>query len=525
MGTAGTASARAHSLRFGGWPGRPLDRRENAMRLLAPPVLGLAIVVVVLAVERYTPENTLFITLAFGVSAILPAWLFTTKRTGLGLALLLVYLGCLDGYLKLTVQSNATLALRDVLLYSLALGVVVRKLHSRESFRLPPLGALVVGWVLIVLVNVLNPNTASIEQGLISAARQHLEFVPLFFLAFVAMRSTVALRGFLVILCVVGAVNGAVSVVQSRLTPEQLSTWGPGYEKKIRGGEGGLAPRTYQDAGGTTRVRPFGLGGDAGSGGALCGLAVAALLALAQLRRNRFTWIALAVAAPLILAGVITSQSRTTLLGSVIAVLACLLVFWSKRNVGRAVAAAAAVGVALYVVVGAVGGSEGGDFSRYNSIRPDRAVATSYSYRIESLLDVGRYAEKYPLGAGLGTAGPTAGATKEGAERAAEVLANAEGQANFIVVETGVPGLIVFLTLLALLLWRGARLRRIADPELALLLSGCVGALFFIAANGWSGPITAGLPGAAMFWFLAGLIAYWTQVVDDPRLDAEAVAG
>src|SRR4051794_13778948 len=91
MGTAGTARARPQGFTFAGRPlRRLLDQYESWLRRLLPPVLGGAIVVVVLLVERYSPERSPFITLAFGVSAVLPAWLFTTRRTATGLAVLLV---------------------------------------------------------------------------------------------------------------------------------------------------------------------------------------------------------------------------------------------------------------------------------------------------------------------------------------------------------------------------------------------------------------------------------------------------
>ncbi len=483
--------------------------------LAVAPLTALILAIFVLRFGSLAPDSSPFIGIILPLAALVPLWFLTTTNLAAALSVLLVYLACLDGYLKLSLGGSAITGLRDVFILTLVIGLTARWLLSRKPSTLPPMLGIILAWVVVVLVNVLNPDTVSLQQGLVAAFRQHLEFVPLFFLGFVAMRSKAMLRGFLVLLVAAAAVNGVVSVVQSGLSPQELAGWGPGYEKKINGNKAEkLGTRTFGDDQGDSRVRPFGLGSDAGAGGVLCGLALTGLLALLQVRSDRRARLAAAVAAAALLAGIVTSQSRTVILASVIAVLAYIVVFGLNRGVARTAVTVAITGLALWGTVGFIGNTKGGGANRYEEIRPDKALSTAYNYRIGSFGDVPSYALKYPLGAGLGTVGPAAGATAAGSARSLELDANAEGQLNYVVVETGIPGLAVFITLMIAMLRRTLQFRRLRDPELRTLMAGCAGTIFFLFASGWSGAFSGVPPGSAILWFLAGTIAYWSSRED-----------
>src|SRR5207249_1531654 len=116
--------------------------------------------------------------------------------------------------------------------------------------------------------------------------RPHLEWVPLFFLGYAVMRTTRRLRIFLSLLLVVTTINGAVALVQYELTPEQLSTWGPGYAELLHG-TGSLSERVSYRTDDKRRVRPFGLGSDTGFSGSLAIIAAPAAMALIALGRRR----------------------------------------------------------------------------------------------------------------------------------------------------------------------------------------------------------------------------------------------
>ncbi len=52
---------------------------------------------------------------------------------------LALYLGCLDGPVKLLSANQAASSVRDVLIGAVSLGALVRLLSKRERVRLPPL--------------------------------------------------------------------------------------------------------------------------------------------------------------------------------------------------------------------------------------------------------------------------------------------------------------------------------------------------------------------------------------------------
>src|SRR5438270_3408 len=103
----------------------------------------------------------------------IPAWLAVTKRTGLALAVVLLYMGLLDGVVKLRTGGQAATLGRDVLLYAVAIGMAVR---APGPFRMPPLGGWVVAWTVVVLIQLANPRNSSMLHAFVSL-RQDLEFV------------------------------------------------------------------------------------------------------------------------------------------------------------------------------------------------------------------------------------------------------------------------------------------------------------------------------------------------------------
>src|SRR5262249_32601767 len=156
----------------------------------------------------------------------------STRHVALALALLMLYLGLLDGYLKLASGSSVVTFVRDALLYALVVGQLVRAVARRTPLRVPPLSAWVILFVVLVGVQLFNPADGWPTHSL-AGARPHLEFVPLFFLTYAFVRTTRALRVFVVLLLVIATANGVANVVQFHMTPQQLAAWGPGYAERI----------------------------------------------------------------------------------------------------------------------------------------------------------------------------------------------------------------------------------------------------------------------------------------------------
>jgi hypothetical protein len=161
--------------------------------------------------------------------------------------------------------------------------------------------------------------------------------------------------------------------------------------------------------------------------------------------------------------------------------------------------------------------AQSGAFSRYDSIAPNRFLKTTFEYRRGTLGKVPDYATRFPLGAGIGTVGP-AGGLRPGAQSG---QLNAESQPTFLLIELGIPGLLVLtgfnLSLFALCL---RRIRTLADPELRLLLASVGAPLFALFVSGVVGITTAATPGAPYFWGAAGVLAYWLTRRSGPAIHA-----
>jgi hypothetical protein len=432
-------------------------------------------------------------------------WMFATARYERSLAVVMLYIGLADGYLKLRTGSDLATLGRDILLYAIVAGALVRWSIRGERVEFPPLSVWVVAWIVVVLVQVLNPANGTLGHSL-AAVRPHLEWVPLFFIGYVAMRSTRRLRGFLILLLVVGAVNGVVGLIQFNMTPEQLASWGPGYERRITG-EGDVAARGFADEDGVARTRPFALGSDMGFGGGVGVLAVPAALALLAAGSLRWRLLTLLLSSGVIL-GIVTSQARVAVVGGVVAALAFAALSVTSRVAFRTVLALTLATIVTYASVSILtSNSDSGAFDRYSSIAPGKAAATTYDYRRDTLKEVPEYMVDFPLGAGIGSKGP--GASTEGRGTAGTGL-NGESQVNFLLIELGIPGLLVMLGLnMKLIGLSMRRVRKFVDPHVRLYLAAVAAPVVALFATWVVGVSTATTPGAPYLWFAAGTLAYW----------------
>jgi hypothetical protein len=431
------------------------------------------------------------------------AWMFFSERYALTLAVLTLYLGLVDGYLKLRTGSMYATLPRDALLYAICFGLLARAVVRRERIPLPPFTGMLIAYVLLVVLQLANPGTGGLERGLASA-RPHLEFLPLFFLAYMTVRTKARLRGVLVLLVVIGAANGIVSYVQFTLTPDQLSAWGPGYAERIEGTED-VSDRTFFDERGDERVRPFGLAADMGQGGFVALLAIPAMIALVTLGRGRGRWIALMLGFAVTLA-IVTSQGRTVMIGAFVAVVGYVFLTVVARRLVPTLAGIVLVGLALVAATSFSSSHAGpGAFDRVEQIAPSRLLESANEQRGSSVVLAPAYVAQYPFGAGLGSVGP-AGAFGRGEA----VGLNGETQFNFLILELGVAGACLFLALLAALIWRTfRRLRAIPDSELRILLAALAAPLPALVVMFFGGAITASSPGGPYFWAVGGVLAYW----------------
>lgn len=484
------------------------------MRTLAATLAAALVAVgLVLLISTKAADVSPLAPIGIAISLVLPAWLFVNRRVEISLVVLVVYLGLVDGVVKLVTNVEAATLGRDVLLYSIALGMMARAILQRRSGRVPPLTGWILAWTAVVLVQLLNPANGTWLHSF-SSLRQDLEFVPLFFIGFAVITSVKRLRAFLALLLAVAAVNGAVGIFQSGMSPEQLAGWGPGYAALIEGADG--APRTSVGADGEKRVRPPGLGSDMGFAGILAAIALPGGVALLLTRRrgSHATWLHVPFMV-LAVVGVLTAQSRSTLITALVAGLAFLGLVVASRQASRVVLSLVATGALVFVAVTIVTGNDKDALFRYQSIAPDRIVQTTIDARAGTISAIPDYLVEFPFGAGIGSVGPAAG-TIGGST---QYQLSAESQFTYLIAEVGILGLVVFLAFYArLLAVIVMQLRRLRQREQQLLLAGLGAPLFAFVPNWIVGANTVSTPNAPYLWFAAGVLSYWLLTREPRRL-------
>lgn len=480
------------------WFERSVKIRLIGFLVAASAALGT----VVLAYESPTASlvGPAAVAFVFGVSV----WMLSSAKTHVTLAILMLYLGLADGVIKMMSNSSSATLGRDLLLYAIVIGIVVKRMLRKQPFTAPPLTGWILAFLGVIAVQLFNPGAVSLSHS-VASTRQDLEFVPLFFLGYSVMQSRRRLRGFLVLLLSVAAVNGLVGVVQFSMSPSQLASWGAGYAAKVNG-TGSVSARGFVDSSGQARVRPFALGSDMGFGGAVADLAIPGMLALVSLGGNRRLKVAIGVMAIGVVLGVVTSQARTDIIAAVVAVLAYFVLATSSRRALRVLLGIAAGLAITYAVVSVLAaGSNSHLFDRYSSITPTKVFSTAYNYRSGTIAQVPQFIGQFPLGAGIGKTGPAGGS----AGGAGNYGLDAESEPNFLVLELGIPGLLLFLAFQLRFLGISFSIRRIQDLEMRLLLAGLAAPLFALFAVGFAGITSTSTPGAPYLWFASGALVYW----------------
>jgi hypothetical protein len=482
---------------------------SRASRPVDGAVLGLAIggsvvcVCVTVALAAGHVAGAGIIAVAATGFLLLVGWCFVHRRVDQAMAALGLYLGLLDGYVKLRTGSTTITLARDVIVLAIASGALLRAMRTDRRLALPPLGGLVIAFGIVVLVELASPTSRGITAGL-AGVRQHLEFVPLFFLGYAFIRREAQIQKLLFIIVLCAAVGGVVSYIQSNLTPEQLAGWGPGYRERIVGtGVFFGAGRVAFGPNGAS-VRPFGLGSEAGAGAVMAALALPALMTLliSAKTRVRLALVPLSVGVGLAIA---TSGSRAALVTVFVTVVAFGLISAASKNALRAVVGLALCGTLVFVVFQHLG-PDNAATRRAHSVAPSKAVGTFTTERGGSVTKFAGLAKAHPLGAGVGSSGPAAGF-----DHSAPVAGfDSETEWNFLVVEVGLVGVGIYLLLnIKLMLLALTRIRHIGDAALRLKLAALAAPLFGLLVASFAGPTTATVPTAPYLWLVAGILSYW----------------
>jgi hypothetical protein len=483
-------------------------------RLRAVILAGLIPLVISLGVAVAVPKPNIALELTLALGALGIAVLVSERRLEVTVVILALYLGLLDGPVKLGSGGHEVATVfRDVLIFAVSLGAVLRLLASKERVRLPPLSGWVLVFVALVVAEAFSPSTHGIVKAL-GGFRQQLEFIPFFFFGYVLMRSKDRFRKLFIVLGVIALANGIVSTYQTKLSPGQLASWGPGYSELVYGtqgpgAKGGNAARLYSSEG-QARIRPPGLGKDAGFSGGVGLVALPCTLALLATGGRRKRRVAMLFCLGALLA-VVTGLGRLQVVGAVFAMLAFALLSASAgRRMTRPLTALLGV-LVLAVPLGAVLVSveASGTFNRYAEIAPGSAVG-SKDKKTSELSHLPHQLEVAPFGVGLASAGAASGFGGKVAEEFEGHGVGGETQYNFIADEVGLPGLLLWTGLvLNMILLAVRRLRHIADVELRIDLAGVFAIPVVLLLIGISGPVMGSAALGSFFWFTAGIASYW----------------
>ncbi len=498
-------SAAARGLVAGGGHPAVTSRRVRDAALAA----GVALVAagVSLGIAIAVPKPNLPLVLGGIALALFIGWLVATPRLELTVTALAIFLGCLNGPIKLIAHAGTfSSGVQDLLILAVVVGMIFRAIVHRAPLRLPPLSGWVIAWIVLVVVEAFNPNTLGILKTL-GGWRQQLQWVPFFWFGYLLIRTPQRFRLMFWILGVIALLNAFASTGQTQLSPEEIASFGSGYNSRVYG-KG--APKYVVE--GEAHVRPLGLGSDSGFSASIGLAALPGLLALVAIVRRRWERWAAIILALGSLAGVVTGLGRLQVVGTAIAVLAFVgYSLLAGRRVSRAILALLAV-VALAAPAGLFFVSTLGSsiFARYTSIAPERVTGTATSYKSSELTLIPKYIAAEPFGFGLGTAGSVAGFGGKVKELYEGHNITAETEYNFLVKELGVFGILLWAGfLIRLILLAATHLRTVMDPELQLLLCGLCAplvAIFFMALRG---PVSIGVAGGLYLYFAGGVCSYW----------------
>ncbi len=486
-----------------------LDRRVRDFLILGLSALIPAVLALVVTIEF--SGMSVFLVLGVVIAAIGVYALVVNARLEVTVLILAVYLGLLNGPVKLGVGAHElTGAVPDIMVAAICAGALMRMVVRRERPRMPPLSAWVLAFIGTVVIEAFNPKTLGVLK-VAGGFRQELQWVAFFFFGYILMRSKQRLRIFFIIVAVCASANAIVASYQTTLSPVALASWGPGYQalyQPLSVGKSGSGARVYASEG-ESHARPVGLGSDAGFSGGIGELAVPFSLALFAIWRGRRRWLAAALALSG-LVGVAAGLGRLQVITAVLGVVAFVALASVGGQSRRALVAALTVGlVAIPFGAAYVSLLKPGTFSRYESLESSSAGELA-THKEGAYKLIPHELEVAPFGVGLGTVGAVSSFGGQAEHLIEGHGVSAETQYNLLADEVGAPGLLAW-SLLSLyviaVVVRG--MRRIRDPELVLLLAAACAPFCILPITGSSGPFSVSPAAGSYFWFAIGIAAYW----------------
>ncbi len=460
--------------------------------------------------------------------ALLCVWLGRRLLTAVAI---FAYLS-IEGLLKLLSNYNRIVHVGiDIIVLSVTAAWVLDAIVRRRA-RLPrlPWVPLILAYVVWIVLEVFNPYSPGLIPSL-AAFKTHLTMIPLYFIGAALIRDKRGLVVMLAALSAVALVPYVAAILQYAAGPQSVID---------------LSPRFWQNISFYHEWRPFGTsavpGGSSVFALLLTPLALLLLIAPGQSRRLRYL-AALSIA--LATGTFIVSGVRQMILGCVLAILVMAALQLTR---GRSRGIVAVIFVAL-VSAGAYLGIQAyltpistenvKKFAQAPDIWRQRNVVD----RLLTMTNTGMYFEAregapaaiwyriqhYPLGAGLGRTGAGAGAlmTEINANpQSAEIEDEVGWSDNFFadeIVEAGIPGVVIWTTILLGLTLGAVRLaRRAQDPLISSAAAAIAGLFFTFFVISWGSQPLLSNPTLAYFWFLAGVLAALRRMDAEPEVEAAA---
>lgn len=462
--------------------------------------------------------------------AVFCAWLGQRRLTAL---CIFGYLA-IEGFLKLLSNYHRVVHVGVDLIVlaataSIVLGAIVMR---RTSLPHLPWTKLIAFYVFWIVLQVANPNSPGLIPS-IASFKIHLTMIPLYFLGASLFDEPRQVVRFFAALAIIAMVPFTMALAQYALGPASVLD---------------LSPRFWQNISYFHEWRPFGTSATPGGSSVFAYLVVPlAFVVLVAGGGSRWLRGVALVSIALAVGTFVVSGVRQVFLGCLVAVLT-MAGLMLMRGRGRGMAAlvvVSLVGMLAYTGVQTVLEPMATEAIREMPGLPEIWSERSVTDRLRTLTETGTYLEarhnpfaaialrlrRYPFGAGLGRTGSAAGAFQR------EIAANPESARisrevgwsdNFfadMIVETGVPGMLMLSMILLGTLFGAWRLSREADdPTIGAASAALAGFFLSILAMSWGSQPLLGNPITAYFWFLAGVLAALRRMHERARADAEAAA-
>lgn len=400
----------------------------------------------------------------------------------------------------------------DLLVVASFLKVVARRVWQRAGIPWPPppltmIYLLHFGWFFVVFA---NPYALSLVASL-AGAKVYFTMLLLYFFGYHITTSVRQIQWFLMPWVVVSIVHMVLSLRQASGGPQSVLALHPGYAAPLA------------KFGAAAAFRPF--GATHLPGGPAMFLFIAAPFFIYFMISLRSFWLkgSLALCLPFNLIVFMLCQVRAALLKGLLGTaLFILLMLYPQRDRlkgNRRRWGQFSTGVVLATLLGMLAfysddllswalktqGFDPRAFERTLTLFDWEKASAARIPPWQRFID---YSMQVPLGAGLSRTGAAAGKFKE------LIAADPMGKDFFtdnlflaVLIDLGIPGVLLFLVLLGAILWRGFRqCFTLQLDQLRLLNMALFSALFSIAIGSYGGEAIVYNPEAAFFWFFSGVM-------------------